>query len=85
MNSNKNSHILTFEWDKENQVLEIHGNTEGLNLLKDKIDLLLKKKESDHTHLMSIEWGGDEITKIKQSPTNEMINSVKIFKWNSIQ
>lgn len=83
MSSSKNSHVLTFEWDKENQILEIHGNTEGLKLLKNKIDLIINKKEMNHTHLMSREWGGDEITESKQSHTNDMINSVKIFKWNN--
>ena len=83
MNLNKNSHLLTFEWDKENQTLEIHGDVNGLNLLKNKLEFLIKIEKQDHTHLMSKEWGGDEITEKKQSPTNDIISSVKIFKWNN--
>ncbi len=81
MNSNKN-HVLTFELDPKTRELEIHANIDGLKILREKIDMLIRANSPDHTHLMSQNWGGEEITNQKQSDANEMIKSVKIFKWN---
>lgn len=82
MASNKSNNLLTFEWDSENEVLEIHGNKKGLEKLKDIIDSLLTKTNNDHTHLMTKGWGGDELTDDKQCSENSIINHVKIFKWD---
>ena len=82
MKSNKKYHLLTFELDKKTKELEIHTDKEGLEILKKNIELLLKSEKNDHTHLMSEDWGGNELTKEKQSEQNELINSVKIFKWD---
>lgn len=81
MKSNEKSHLLTFELDKKTKELEIHTNQEGLEILRKKIDILLKSENTNHTHLISKEWGGDDLTKQKQSEENELIDSVKIFKW----
>ena len=48
------------------------------------IDSLLSKADCDHIHLMTNEWGGNELSDKKQSPENELINHVKIFKWFNI-
>ncbi|MBS0627215.1 MAG: immunity protein 32 [Verrucomicrobia bacterium] len=84
MNSNKPYCLLTFEWDPKNEILEIHSNQNGLKKLKNTIDLLLTKSENDHIHLMTKEWGGDELSDEKQCSENETINHVKIFKWIDI-
>lgn len=52
------SDFLTFEWDKENEQLEIHGNSEGLMSLRNQIDRLLESQENDHIHMMVPSWGG---------------------------
>jgi len=81
MNINEPSDLLTFEWDSNNETLEIHCNQKGLEKLKHMIDSLLVKKNSDHVHLMTNEWGGNELSDEKQNTENEIINHVKIFKW----
>jgi hypothetical protein len=82
MNSSKKFHILTFEIDTTTKEIEIHANKEGLEILRKKIDFLLNSKSADHSHLMTEAWGGSELTNQKQSEQNELIHSVKIFKWD---
>lgn len=81
MNSN-NHYLLTLEWNAKNEMLEIHGTQQGLEKLRNKLNSLLDKSGPDHTHLMTKEWGGGELTNEKQNSENLMINHVKIFKWN---
>lgn len=81
MNKNKSNYLLTFEWDKKNETLEIHANQNGLEKLKSMIDSLLSKSQPDHIHLMTKEWGGNELSSPVQSSENEIINHVKVFKW----
>ncbi len=57
MGSNKSNNRLTFEWDSDNEVLEIHGSEKGLEKLKDVIDSLMNKNNNDHIHLMTKSWG----------------------------
>ena len=75
------SRILTFELDEKNELLEIHGNTEGLIFLKDKIDNLIKMKKNDHIHMMVSSWGGEELSEEKQCVENTLVPHVKIYKW----
>ncbi len=72
--------LLTFELDKDGEMLEIHGNKEGLKSL---ISILLKATETgDHSHMMTASWGGEELTDEKQCDENKLINHVKIFNWS---
>lgn len=82
MNQNKLDYLLTFEWDMNKETLEIHGNRKGLEKLKSVVESLLAKPDCDHTHLMTNTWGGEELSNKKQCAENEIINHVKIFKWN---
>ncbi|QVL56443.1 MAG: immunity protein 32 [Simkaniaceae bacterium] len=81
MNSSKPTSLLTFESDKKHESIEIHCNQKGLENLKSIIDSLLSKQTCDHVHLMTPEWGGDELSSEKQCSENELINHIKIFKW----
>jgi hypothetical protein len=81
MNLNEKRYLLTFEVDAKNEMLEIHANQKGLEKLKGVIDSLLSRSDCDHVHLMTTEWGGDELSSEKQNQENEIINHVKIFKW----
>lgn len=82
MGSNKSNNLLTFEWDSDNEVLEIHGNEKGLEKLKDIIDSLMTKTNNDHIHLMTKSWGGDELSDDRQCSENVLINHVKLFQWD---
>ncbi len=79
----KKTVLLTFEWDEQNELLEIHGNQEGLNSFKNEIELLLKSTNEDHIHLQSPSWGGQELSDKKLNEQNKLISNVKIFKWIS--
>ncbi|MEI8125255.1 MAG: Imm32 family immunity protein [Parachlamydiaceae bacterium] len=72
---------LTFEWDPKKELLEIHGNKEGLENLRNILDQLINSPGSDHSHLLAKAWGGNELADEKQSIENTLINQVKIFKW----
>lgn len=71
-------YLLTFEWNKGNEQLEVHGNREGLIYLKELIEDLLAADKSDHAHLFT--WEGD-LTEEPQLKTNKIIHQVKIFFW----
>ncbi len=76
----ENSYLLTFELTKDKDKLEIHTNPDGLKLLIEELNKLLKSAErgvSDHNHLMTEEWGGNELTSIAQN--GEILNHVKIY------
>ena len=73
--------MLTFEWDENQELLEIHGNFIGLMELRNTIDSLIESCGSDHIHLMIPSWGGEELTEEKQCQLNVLIPHVKIFKW----
>lgn len=81
MSMNNSDYLLTFEFDSKNETLEIHGNQKGLQKLRTLIDSLLLITGDDHIHLMTKNWGGSELSDIKQCQENEIINHVKIFKW----
>lgn len=75
--------MLTFEWDKESERLEIHADTQGLNDLLVQLEKLSDCKEEEHVHLMTEDWGGNELSNDKQNSSSELINHVKILKWVS--
>ena len=72
---------LSFEWDENGERLEIHGDREGLEVLVADLQLLLAKDENDHIHLMTPEWGGEELSSEQQNPGAKLINHVKILRW----
>ena len=77
-------HLLTFEISQENQQLIIHGDPEGLRFLCDAINRLVentKDRAFDHTHLMTQEWGGDELS--SESQGGQLVNQVKIYCWKT--
>ncbi len=76
--------LLTFEWNGGNEMLEIHGNQAGLEKLREAINSLLSREVSDHIHLMTKDWGGDELSCEKQCEENQTINHVKIFQWSKM-
>ncbi|MGE0669382.1 MAG: Imm32 family immunity protein [Parachlamydiales bacterium] len=83
MNTNNNEYLLTFELDLKNETLEIHGNRRGLEKLSIIINTILSNTTNDHVHLMTPDWGGNELSKEKQCSQNELIHHVKIFNWSN--
>jgi hypothetical protein len=70
----KKEYLLTFELNNVGNVLEIHGNKEGLETLLERIKWILERK--DHDHLATESWGGDELSERKQHKDNTLINQV---------
>ena len=70
--------MLTFE-TTENDSIEIHADIEGLKKLIQTLQKILDG--DDHVHLMTEEWGGNELSGGKQGTRNKLINHVKIMKW----
>lgn len=73
--------MLVFELDKSSSVLEIHLDDNGLEKLKEVIAKLDQLKQSDHVHLMTEEWGGDELSDEQQNMDFDLIHHVKIMRW----
>ena len=73
--------MLTFEWDKDSEQLEIHADSEGLEELVKQIKKLTGFEGNEHLHLMTEDWGGEELSNDKQNEKSELIHHVKIFKW----
>lgn len=73
--------MLTFESDKENEKLEIHGDKEGLLKLANILTEMAEQDSSEHRHLMTKDWGGSELSNDKQGLANSLYNHVKIFYW----
>ncbi|MCP4485993.1 MAG: methylhydantoinase [Gammaproteobacteria bacterium] len=73
--------MLTFEWDKDSEQLEIHSDAEGLKGLVEQLNKLARLEDGDHLHLMTGDWGGDELSSDKQNSNAELIHHVKVFKW----
>lgn len=74
--------MLTFEWSEKDERLEIHADDAGLELLARSIEALRSKSVPDHVHLMSADWGGNELGTVKQGAQNDLVHHVKLFRWN---
>jgi hypothetical protein len=75
------TYLLTFEWNRDDEVLEIHGNHNGFRKLGEIINDLLNRIDKDHTHIMTTEWGGESLSSKKQNPKADLINHVKLMIW----
>ncbi len=77
--------MLTFEFDRENEKLEIHSDIEGLKSFRSLVGKLIQNSEkgkNDHAHLMTEDWGGSELSNVCQNSKAEFIHHVKLFCWN---
>jgi len=75
--------LLTFERSEHPEEIYIHTDLNGLENLIDELTKLfnsVQKGKSDHTHLMTEDWGGYELS--NRSQGGEIINHVKIYCWN---
>ena len=72
--------FLTFELDKKDDKLEIHGNNEGLKYLANILSSMAEKQSADNVNLMIVDWGGNLSSEL-QCTSNELIKHVEIFLW----
>ena len=71
--------LLTVEFADE--IVEIHSDEEGLDLLIDRLLALRRHKIPEHDHLMTESWAGWELTEEKQSPDSKLINHLRVNFW----
>ena len=78
--------MLTFEYCGDRGV-EIHANEAGLRYLIAELQKLLehtKPNSFNHMHLMSPEWGGNELSAEVQGE-GDPIHHVKVYCWKNIE
>lgn len=74
-----NDYLLSFELTKEGDELDIHCDDSGLEKLLAILSQL--KEKSQHEHLMTPKWGGNELTEVNQAEDSTLLNKVTIHKW----
>lgn len=76
----ENDYLLTFELSEGKDELGIFTDLSGPKLLIEELNKLLnsgKKGSNNHTHLMTEDWGRNELTSKAQK--GEVLNHVKIY------
>ena len=74
--------LLTFELSKNHNELFVVGDSNGLRILAAKLTRLADKMDqglSDHEHLMTQEWAGNELSSVPQGEGTELLNQVTIY------
>ena len=74
--------MLSFELEDDNEVLLVHADEEGLDLLVATLERLRASTPSghfDHTHLFHPEWGGHDLS--ADSKGGHPVKNVKIYCW----
>lgn len=77
-------YLLSFEVDKDSEQLFIHGDPIGLEKFANTLLKLAQDARAGdfpHDHFFSKEWGGDELSSVKQGKEGKLINHVKIYSW----
>lgn len=75
--------ILTFELEKNGVELHVHGDEQGLKELALVLEGLLRSTTSDHAHLFTPDWGGEELSDEPQSENSSLVKKVTIHLWRS--
>ncbi len=81
-------HLLSLVTDEEGAQVTIHLDLAGVNYLLAELNNIkenLEKNDCPHTHLLSSDWGGSELTTSKLSSQKEEVNSIhhlKVYGWN---
>jgi hypothetical protein len=76
------SRLLTFEYDRKAETIEIHGDEEGLKSLIQALEKLIvntKEGHFNHDHLKTVSWAGNELSEEPKSA--ELVHHVKVYCW----
>ena len=76
--------IFTLELDQQDETIEMHLNKAGAEYLRNLLDKLISNNQKEHLHLMTPDWGGDELSNDQQnlSPDINLLHQLKIMYWN---
>ena len=81
-------HLLSFVTNVSGSFLSVHADLRGVEFLIQELQQLrsqLLENDCPHTHLCSIDCGGEELTTTKlqdQRDEDNIIHHVKIYGWN---
>ena len=73
--------MLTLEITEDSDVVELHGDSDGLLALAELLKSLATSNSPDHIHLLSDVWGGSTLTSQAQSERGTVVHHVKIMFW----
>lgn len=75
--------LFTFELDSEQELIELHLNREGAEYLKNILEKLILEKDNKDIHLMTPDWGGDELSSDPQNSNENirLIHHLKLIYW----
>lgn len=77
-------HLLTFELAKDGEELFIHADAAGLRYLASALTRLAQDADAGrkgHTHLMTEDWSGHELSSVAQGPAGCLLHQVTIRGW----
>lgn len=77
-------YLLTFELAKDGDELLVHADAAGLRYLTSALTRLAHYAEAgqkEHTHLMTEDWAGHELSSIVQDSGATLLHSVTIHGW----
>jgi hypothetical protein len=82
----KPDYLLTFEVEPDRDVVEVHADSGGLAKLIKELTWLKQKLdggECEHSHLMTEDWGGSELSNQIQDESGEssLVHHVKVYGW----
>ena len=75
--------IFTIELDEKEKTIELHLNQAGAEYLKNILERLISNNKSEHLHLMTPDWGGNELSSNQQnlSTDAELLHQLKVVYW----
>jgi hypothetical protein len=75
--------LFTIEIDRQGELIEMHLNKEGAVYLRDVLNRLIEINANDHLHLMTPDWGGNELSSDQQNLDSviKIMHQLKIIYW----
>lgn len=74
--------ILTVEIN-DDTIVEMHLNNQGAIFLRNILNRMIEINENSDYHLMTPEWGGNELSSEQQNTGSEikLMHHLKLFYW----
>ena len=73
--------VFTIELDQQGETVELHLNKNGAEFLRDVLTKLIQNSTVSDHHFMSPDWGGDELSSVKQNLSDDikLMHQLKIL------
>ncbi|MCX6155554.1 MAG: hypothetical protein NT007_15485 [Candidatus Kapabacteria bacterium] len=75
--------MLTIEYNTISEMLDMHFDNEGAKRFIEDLQLLIKQNRFEQMHLLSEEWGGEDLSSVKLSLSDDVIlvNQLRLTYW----